>query len=374
VSNVALLLQHERHGWKDLEVRIYAYPADEFGCGHYRVIWPAQEAERRGMDVTIVLPNERTQLGARIGRNGELTEVIYPQDADLIVMQRPTHKFLAQAVPLLRQRGVSVVVDMDDDLRTIHPANPAWAMLHPRERSPHTWQNAAEACRVASLVTVSTNALVERYGQHGRVHVLRNSIPESFLDVQHEDSDIIGWGGSVHSHPNDLQEMGSSIAAIVRGGGRFAVVGSGDDVARILGLDDQPDSTGIIDFYDWPNRLTELGIAVAPLADTIFNRAKSWLKPMEYSAVGIPWVASDRVEYRRLHELGCGLVVKKARDWESTLRRLVGNPSMRSDLAAAGRDVVSRLTFTKVGQAWVDAWEHAREIDTQANLVGGHAS
>ena len=52
--------------------------------------------------------------------------------------------------------------------------------------------------------------------------------------------------------------------------------------------------------------VAKLGIGVAPLADTKFNAAKSWLKMAEMAALGVPCVVSPRAEYMRLHEQWIG--------------------------------------------------------------------
>src|SRR5689334_24701002 len=53
-----------------------------------------------------------------------------------------------------------------------------------------------------------------------------------------------------------------------------------------------PYTTLFRSFDAWPRALSALGIGLAPLADSTFNRAKSWLKPLEMAAVGVPCVMS----------------------------------------------------------------------------------
>lgn len=349
----------------DAAMKVYVYPADSYGCGHYRTMWPAAAVrDHTDWDVEI-MSHSGGEMGAHIGPDGNVKAVIYPEDADMVVLQRPTHKYLSQSIPLLREAGITVVVDMDDDLRTIHPSNPAFMMLHPRgSHEPiHTWKNASDSCKAASLVTVSSTALARRYGQHGRVRIIRNGVPENFLKIEHHDSEIIGWGGSVHSHPNDLQAAGNSIAKLMSDGYEFKIVGSGDDVARVMGLNRPPESTGVVPFHDWGPQLTKLGIGIAPLADTAFNEAKSWLKPLEYAAVGIPWVASDRVEYRELYKLGCGVVVERPREWERELRRLLESPTLREEMSEKGRSVAFGLSIENRVDEWYDAWKAALDND-----------
>jgi glycosyltransferase involved in cell wall biosynthesis len=334
------------------------------------MMWPAAAVrDLRGVDVRIIPASANTQI-AGVVRGKKLVDVMHPPDADVIVFQRPTNVFLSQAIPLLRSKGIACVVDMDDDLRTIHPSNPAFDALHPN-RGPkiHSWHNAAEACKKATLITVSTPALARRYGTDGRTFVIHNRVPKEFLDVEHEDSTLIGWGGSVHSHPNDLQVIGAAVSRLVTAGSKFQVIGNGEDVGRILGLNGSASATGLVRFHDWATTLTQLGVGVAPLADTVFNQAKSWLKPLEYSAAGVPWVGSDRVEYRRLHELGCGVVVEKPREWEGALRKITRDEAWRRELSDRGRNVAANLTFERGVDLWYAAWSRAMQLERIGDLI-----
>lgn len=349
-------------------MRAYVYPADQWACGHYRLTWPASALRETGLDVTVVDPQDpRYALGGQVDDRGQVHEVFAPNDADVIVLQRPTHRQLSQAVPLLRRQGVAVVVDMDDDLGRIHPANPAFLMMHPKLGDPaHSWHCARDACRAATLVTVSTPALLERYAGHGRGAVLHNYVPRRTLEAEHVDSAVLTWCGSLHSHPDDLTVLGSSISNLVRTGATYRTTGSGVDVERALGLPEGADeATGTVPFEEWPAAVARGGVALAPLADTRFNEAKSWLKPLEAMAGGVPVVMSPRAEYRRLHDLtGAGFLVDKPRRWESVLRRLVGDATLRAEQSAAGRAAVAEhLVLEDQAWRWAEAWERAVELE-----------
>lgn len=344
-------------------MKVYLFPADMTGCGMYRMIWPAEALIKRGHDIVIVPPKDRDNMMQATLRNGVVSSVKIPSDADVIVLQRVTHRYLAQAVKVIRQSGVTVIVDIDDDLTCIHPSNPAFNALHPVNGNiDHNWQNTLAACENASMVTVSTPALVQRYGRKAPAHVLYNMVPERFLAVPHEDSDVVGWGGAVFSHPTDLQELGPSIAAVLRDGGAFKIAGPMDGVHRALGLpkDAPVASTGIIqDIYAWPLAINTLGIAVAPLADSRFNNAKSWLKMAEYAAVGVPCIGSPREEYRRLHRKGVGLMAKNPTEWRKQINRLRSSEDLREDLSCKGRAVMETLTIEDNAELWMEAWTEA---------------
>ena len=351
-------------------MRVYVYPGDTWGCGAYRMRWPALAAARLdplSMAVFQVPPDER-QISLDVNQRHEVVREHFPPDADVVVLQRPTSGYVVQAIPLLQRRGVAVVVDMDDGLGHIDPRNPAWRVHQPTIRGPegqvganlHNYGNAALACRHADLVTVSTPELARVYGRHGRVRVLYNQVPRRYVELDHVDSDLVGWGGSLHSHPNDLQEVGAAVAQHVAAGGRFEVVGDPEGVGKVLGLREDPGGPGIVPLDGWAAAIGELGIGIAPLADSRFNRAKSWLKTLEYNAAGVPFVASPRPEYERWQgESGGGLLVEKPKHWASALRRLVSSPSLRAELAGAGRAAAAENTIEGNAWRWAEAWHDA---------------
>lgn len=363
---------------------VYVYPADEFGCGRYRLSWPGQALKAAGHDVRVVEPSSRMGIGADIdSRTGRIVaprlptaasplgRKDLPPDADVIVMQRVSLANLGAAIPMIRARGIAVVVDMDDDLSKIDPSNPAfWGMRADTGDRRHNWVNAARACENATLVTVSTPALLRVYAPRGNGIVIENRIPESYLSVASPDSAVFGWPGSTHSHPQDLAEVGPAVARLVREGFEYYGVGPPDGLREALGLDDEPGVTGTVSMQRYPHELGQLGVGIAPLADTLFNAAKSWLKPLELMACGTPWVASPRVEYARLQShTGVGLLAKDPRDWYRQIKRLLTNPALREDQAERGRAAAAERTIEGGAWRWLEAWERAVNLERGARRV-----
>lgn len=351
-------------------MKIKVYPADTTGCGWFRLLWPVEYLRRSlpaGTEIEVRPPTER-DLKLRL--EGErVVEVVDPEPDAVYVFQRLTHSWMAQAVPLLRAAGAAVVIDVDDDLGSIHPRNPAYEALHPRNagtwdpasREPrrHSWANLAQACRDATLVTVSTPALLARYAGHGRGHVLYNYLPDVYYGQEHADSDVIGWPASLHSHPDDPSAVGGALARLTADGAAFQVVGDPTGVAQAFGLREGVSGTPPVDAAGWPAAVARLGIGIAPLADTRFNACKSWLKPLEMSALGVPWVASPRAEYARLHARGAGALADTPRRWHKELSRLHRSPALRQDRAAAGREAAAALMLRDHAWRWLDAWTQA---------------
>lgn len=350
---------------------VYVYPADEQACGHFRLIWPVDELRRNGHPVEIISgPDRQVKM---IIRGDRLEDVHLPGDAEAVVFQRVTHLWVAQAIGVIRAKGIAVVVDIDDDLSAVHPNNPAWSWLHPRSVGTlvdgkmhlHSWNHLHLACRDATLVTVSTPELLRRYARHGRGRVLYNRLPDRYLETTHEDSDVIGWPASLHSHPNDPDAVGSAISRLVNSGLRFKVVGDRQGCRHAFSLTDEPETTEGVDFEAWPSAVTTLGIGIAPLADTRFNAAKSWLKPLELAGCGVPWVGSPRPEYRRLHSEGCGMLADRPNDWFKILRRLSRDVGRRVELSEAGLAVARRHRLSDHAWRWWEVWQSAIELERE---------
>jgi hypothetical protein len=250
---------------------------------------------------------------------------------------------------------------MDDDLTKIDPNNPAFHGLRADSGDRrHNWRNAHRAALAATLVTVSTPELLKVYAPAGNGMVLENRIPAWYLDIESPDSATFGWPGSTHSHPQDLQQVGPAVARLVREGFAYRGVGPADGLRQAYNLDEEPATSGTVSMDRYPHELAGLGVGMAPLADTSFNRSKSALKPLELMACGTPWVASPRAEYARLHRnTGVGLLAKDPRDWYRHLKRMLTDEPFRVEQAAAGRVAAAARTIEGGAWHWLEAWERA---------------
>jgi glycosyltransferase involved in cell wall biosynthesis len=349
-------------------VKVYVLPSDAFGCGHYRMVWPANILQKQGHDVVIMPPNQDSGFMAKFEDQGDGTQVLtglgIPADADVIVIQRPCHPLQPQAIAMIRANGIAVVVDMDDDMSSIHPHNIAFHVYRHRSNSPFSWKWAHESCKAATLVTTSTAALQKVYARHGRGVVLDNYIPAAYLSFPTEESGTFGWAGTTKSHPNDLQVTGRAVQALIDEGYRFQVVGGRSAVQQCLKLKEPPACTGSVELTEYARRIAEkIDVGMIPLAPTAFNSSKSRLKGIEYMSVGVPWVASPREEYRKLHrESGCGLLANTPKEWMAQLKRLLDDETLRKEQAEAGREYMKDQTYQAQAWRWMEAWTKALEI------------
>jgi hypothetical protein len=114
---------------------------------------------------------------------------------------------------------------------------------------------------------------------------------------------------------------------------------------------------------DWPRELARLGVGLAPLSNSRFNRAKSRLKLLEMAALGVPCVVSPRSDYVRLHELGVGTLASSPNDWYREVGRLLRVEAARLEASARGRVVARSLTIENHAHLWWNVWRAALDAD-----------
>ena len=112
--------------------------------------------------------------------------------------------------------------------------------------------------------------------------------------------------------------------------------------------------------------LAELGLGLAPLEDTRFNAGKSWLKPLEYAAVGVVPVMSPRAEYRAINAIGIGMLAAKPRQWLTHVRSLVRDPVLRRDMSQRAREAAALFTVETGAHLWWQAWEDAHRVQRES--------
>lgn len=351
-------------------MKVYVLPADVHGCGHYRLIWPADVLRQAGLDAVIIPPRKGEGFGAKIRKypdgTRELVGLQVPEDMDVLVIQRPAHRYQPQMIRMLRANGIAVVVDMDDDMNTIHHQNVAYAVYNPRTQNDFSWKFAAESCREATYVTTSTSRLQHVYARPGAGMAIDNYIPATCLTYSKPVTGNFGWAGTTSSHPDDLPVCGASVQKLIEDGHQFKVVGGShrSKVKDQLRLKNDVQYTGPTSPAEWVKTIAEnLDVGMVPLAPSTFNSAKSRLKGIEYMSVGVPWVASPRAEYRRLHrESGCGLLAEGGRGWYTSLQRLLKDEGLRKEQAEMGREYMKGQTYEANAWRWAEAWETAYKI------------
>lgn len=343
--------------------KIVVLPSDQSGCGYYRLIYPAQALQDQGADVEI----RNLAGGPRMLWDTNWEGLAEPPpsahvvgvgsfDADILVIQRPTRRVWYETIPLLQASGVKVVVDIDDRLDSLHHRHMGRHQFQAKTSptSNSSWTDLI--CQVADLVTCSTPALVERYG-YGHGVVLPNYVPQAYLEMPRKPSRCLGWSGTLQTHPGDLETTYGGVGAALRGqeDWRLHVIGTGEGVAQALEAP-EPTATGWLPFGLYPAALSQLEIGIVPLADSLFNQAKSCLKMAEMAALGVAVIASPTPDNRRMFDAGVGLLAGSRGTWTRRLRLLMNNDQVRQGVAQASRSAMAGFTYEKNAERWWGAW------------------
>jgi hypothetical protein len=109
----------------------------------------------------------------------------------------------------------------------------------------------------------------------------------------------------------------------------------------------------------WPE------IGIAPLGGDEFDRAKSELHWLEYSMTGAAFIGQrykGEGPYAPVRDGIDGLLAKGRQEWHDAMKKLVKNPNLRLDMAAAAKErVLKEYHYKDRAKEWADAFKWAAE-------------
>lgn len=102
-----------------------------------------------------------------------------------------------------------------------------------------------------------------------------------------------------------------------------------------------------VDWRELPKLYASIDVNLAPLVDTLFNRAKSENKWMEAALVEVPTVASDVGAFAEVITSGkTGILCDSTEEWVSALLSLVDDSALRRRIGETARALVGKLWVT----------------------------
>ncbi|MDP8930468.1 MAG: glycosyltransferase [Actinomycetota bacterium] len=315
------------------------------GTAQYRCYVPGRALERAGWDVRFVEDSE------------ELTRL---PECDVLVVSRGRSLELPHLFRLFRARGTACVYDIDDLVHEIPTYNPA---------AHEDYSAVIPAMREADLITCSTPGLARYYGEHGRIAVLPNLLdPELWEDVERyrvpHDSVRVGWMAFWQWRGGDVEVLRPWLADWLRAHPEveFVALGCPEIAAEldITVLSPRPDEETVGSARPWqhvPAMCALLDVGLAPLARNRFNwQAKSACKALEYTAAGVPVVASPSEAYRDFIRPGVNGYLAK-RDWWAVMDRTLDGLDV---LREGARKVAAEYVIDDHVDKWTTAYEEAR--------------
>lgn len=339
-----------------LTIAYYGFDDPGAACARLRVFEP----------VSALMPAVRLLPGVVASGPGHAVTTDVLAAADLILIQRffpsPDTTPILEAVFAC---GKPVVYDTDDDFTAVpadHPFFPRMAELVPCIR---------DTARRASLVTVSTPVLAAVFAALAEtVRVVPNCLPDAlWRPVPPPERAVAAIGfAATPSHAPDLARLEPALSRLAQTPGfpgRFVFYGCPPSPGAFPGATVLPFAP---DYAAYALKLPRLGLGIglAPLADTPFNRAKSAVKWLEYAAIGAAGIYADLPPYQGVVEDGqTGLLVGPDPEaWTEAVSRLVADPALRRRLAVNAREALDRSHWLASGAAaYLDAWRAAAQGD-----------
>lgn len=257
---------------------------------------------------------------------------------DIIICQRLMMDGLTKAFKVGRRAGQVIVNDIDDWYWGLDPSNEAFKHSHPKHNPRENTNFYKAAIAASSYLLVSTLDIKQRISNWTAcpIEVFPNFVDvRRFIPVTITDTDVpeVGWAGSTLHRSGDVATLKGVLPSMARAG-QIKLVHAGDwehapSYASQLGCEPElisrtslrcgtEDYPAILDF--------EVGLVV--MRDLPFNHSKSWIKGLEMSSAGIPFVAPRFGEYARLHKMWAAngeagfYTAKNPGEWSKFLYRL----------------------------------------------------
>ena len=261
------------------------------------------------------------------------------------MVQRLASQENLKAIQLFKRLNMKIVYDLDDDLWSIPPYNPAYSRIR-------NWIAGFEVCSsLSDMITVSTHHLrlmvMQALGKKcPPIRVVENAldfewfqpIPDKFRK-QREGKIVLGWAGT-NTHTGDVKQVFSLIPELLREYPQleFEMVGLaleedwkkefGD---RVRQRDFIPVAEFAVHWASW-----QWDLSLAPLEENRFNRSKSSIKMLEAASLHIPCVASSFGEYSKFASssrlLKKTVMASGIHDWKRKISALVSDSALRKEV------------------------------------------
>jgi glycosyltransferase involved in cell wall biosynthesis len=225
------------------------------------------------------------------------------------------------------------------------------------------YRRAMLACDAAIASTPRLAEAMERAGMDD-VRVIANGLDEQTLaaaeaarvaadegraadESREADEGLVRivYGSGTNAHDVDFEEAAPALARVLDrcSHARLRLVGSVAVPACLERHGDRIERLPAGGFEDYLHVLAGGDIAIAPLEDAAFSDAKSAIKYLEASILGLPSVCSPRAAFASMIVDGVnGLLSDDDESWEKALASLVTEPARRRRIAAAARATVLR--------------------------------
>ena len=333
-------------------------------CAKYRV-WQRQEAlQRLGTPCTVVNWHHIVECRSALQTHALVIFYRVPAMPDVIGL-----------IDEARRLGVTSYFEVDDLIfdGPSYLLNRNLDKLDPQLRQEVL--SGVELYRTALLgcdrAIASTATLAEAMGRAGAtdVMVIENALDDETVALAdasrarraaHTRSDprvVIGYGSGTKTHDADFLQAAPAVALLMQARPMVSlrIMGELTLPPEIEAFGQRVERLAPSGYGIYLDRLCACDISLAPLETTLFNDAKSNIKYVEASILGLPSVCSPGASFRDVVTHGHdGYLAGSTAQWLDALTALVDDPERRRQVGATARDhVLARYAPDVVAQAQV---------------------
>ena len=257
--------------------------------------------------------------------------------SDIVVFQSVHTKIGISVIMALQEqfRKVPILSEYDDSIYSVNSSSPSFKWTGPGGDVEWVGDKQLEA---SDGLIVSTDYLKKIYSKKNcNIAVVPNAIDFevwSNLKEKKKGKKIkIGWEGGAN-HETNLRLIKNVVPTILAKykNVEFHFKYGGHPIDYLKGkrikFDDYHKWTSV-DKHPQSMKNANFDIGIAPLRDLDFNRSKSNLRFLEYSALGIPTVASPVEPYLCIEHGKTGYLASNDNEWVECLSKLIENEELR---------------------------------------------
>lgn len=321
-----------RHNLWDQKIVIGILNAEKSGCGaaYYRISTPYETLQKKyAYKYELVYVDlEKTDLKL----------------LDIIVCQRAMNAELYFKIKNSIKENAKIVWDGDDDYFSVDDRNPNTEAFN----DPKLILGIKSFIHNSDLVTTSTQYLKEVYAKERtkNIEIFANGLDYKLWDKnfafkkknRKNDGYIrIGWQGG-DSHTKDMRNVYTALMKIMNEFDNVILCVVGWDFSgfsEFLRYKDRVEHIGWATYHErYIQNIIDFDIGIAPLdQNMLFNKSKSNIKWLEYSALEIPTIASNELPYQEIIHNKTGLIIDNDGDnWYNSLLELINDEPKRKFL------------------------------------------
>ena len=292
-------------------VFVYADTPNEMNTSIWRCKWPAEALSRNGHSAALFFREDWLRRRP--------IHVAWGAEADVIVYERVATTQTLEDIKFWKRHGKKIVFSFDDAYDIMPDTIFTKSIWHVDGKSfgepliTHFY----EAMELADAVETPSEVMCERYSKYAKTLYIPNypdlNNPNWEKPYPVKIPGRVGWaGGASHitsfTDSNILPAIQNMPITII--GGHPKIINMLNDCHHVPAVPHN--------FY--PYLLGQLSIGLAPLAGE-FDYCRSWIKCLEYSLKGIPWVVTDSPPYKDC--VGGLKIQNKSRAWKGAINYLL---------------------------------------------------